>query len=96
MKRNFGINIGLRYDNKNLELVDETADFENIDYKKTFNSTSYSAGIFYKLLDHHFRISYSGAYRAPHFSELFSNGVHHGTNRFEIGDAELELNMLIN
>ena len=88
-KRNFGINIGLRYDNKNLELVDETADFENIDYKKTFNSTSYSAGIFYKLLDHHFRISYSGAYRAPHFSELFSNGVHHGTNRFEIGDAEL-------
>tara|TARA_Y100001954_G_scaffold95066_3_gene104001 strand:+ start:42 stop:2333 length:2292 start_codon:yes stop_codon:yes gene_type:complete len=88
-KKNFGINAGLRYDNKNLELVDETADFENIDYIKTFNSTSYSAGIFYKLLDHHFRISYSGAYRAPHFSELFSNGVHHGTNRFEIGDTEL-------
>ena len=33
-KKNFGINAGLRYDNKNLELVDETADFENIDYKR--------------------------------------------------------------
>ena len=51
-KKNFGINAGLRYDNKNLELVDATADFVNIDYEKTFNSTSYSAGIFYKLLDH--------------------------------------------
>ena len=50
-KKNFGINTGLRYDNKNLKLVDATTDFENINYKKTFNSTSYSAGIFYTLLD---------------------------------------------
>lgn len=89
-KNNFGLNIGIRYDNKNLEVNDNTLEFENINhFNKSFTNTSYSAGLFYEFLDHHFRISYSGAYRAPHFSELFSNGVHHGTNRYEIGDSEL-------
>ena len=36
-------------------------------------------------------MTYSGAYRAPHFSELFSDGVHHGTNRYEIGDDKLNI-----
>ena len=45
-KKNFGINAGIRYDNKNLKLDDETSDFENIDFEKTFNSTSYSLEYF--------------------------------------------------
>ena len=90
-KKNFGINAGIRYDNKNLKLDDETSDFENIDFEKTFNSTSFSTGIYYKKLDHTLRFTYSGAFRAPHFSELFSDGVHHGTNRYEIGNQNLNI-----
>ena len=89
-KDNFGINFGIRYDYKNLEANDKNGGF-NLDYDEKFSSTSFSTGIFYKLIDHIFRITYSGAYRSPHFSELFSNGVHHGTSRYEIGDEQLKI-----
>ena len=55
------------------------------EFDKSFNSTSFSSGIYYNYLENNFRLTYSGAFRAPHFSELFSDGVHHGTNRYEIG-----------
>ena len=87
-KNNFGFNSGIRYDYKKLQSND---DFLNIGYSNYFKSTSSSCGLYYSLNDHIFRLSYSGAYRAPHFSELFSNGVHHGTNRFEIGNQDLEI-----
>ncbi len=35
------------------------------------------------------RINFASGYRAPNLAELTSNGVHHGTNRFEIGNANL-------
>ena len=89
-KDNYGLNSGLRYDYKNLKVNDQTGEF-NIDYDKVFSSTSFSSGLYYKLTNHIFRLTYSGAYRAPHFSELFSDGVHHGTNRYEIGSAELNI-----
>ena len=85
---NFGFNYGIRYDYKSLESNDETF---NINYDNEFSSTSFSAGIFYKYLDNTVRLTYSGAYRAPHFSELFSDGVHHGTNRYEIGNINLDI-----
>ena len=43
------------------------------------------------MQDNIFRLTYSGAYRAPHFSELFSDGVHHGTNRYELGNENLDI-----
>lgn len=89
-KDNYGLSSGIRYDYKNLEVNDQTGQF-NIDYEKTFYSTSISSGFYYQLFDHIFRLTYSGAYRAPHFSELFSDGVHHGTNRYEIGSKELNI-----
>ena len=63
----------------------------NTDYDNKFSSTSFSTGIYYKKLDHVLRFTYSGAFRAPHFSELFSDGVHHGTNRYEIGNQNLNI-----
>ena len=89
-KDNYGLNSGLRYDYKNLKVNDQTGKFD-INYDKIFSSTSFSSGLYYKLTDHIFRLTYSGAYRAPHFSELFSDGVHHGTNRYEIGSTELNI-----
>ena len=87
-KNNIGFNSGVRYDYKNITSDDELFD---IDYNKSFYSTSFSNGIFYEYLNNIFRITYSGAYRAPHFAELFSDGVHHGTNRYEIGSTELDI-----
>ena len=87
-KNNFGINTGIRYDNKNLKTNDQVL---NIDYENRFSSTSFSSGIYYNHIDHIFKFTYSGAYRTPHFSELFSDGVHHGTNRYEIGDSKLNI-----
>jgi len=87
-KNNFGINSGLRYDYKRLSSDDQVLD---LDYDNSFNSTSFSSGIYYRFIDHIFRITFSGAYRSPHVSELFSDGVHHGTNRYEIGDQQLDI-----
>ena len=36
-------------------------------------------------------MTYSSAFRSPHLSELFSNGVHHGTNRYELGNSNLDI-----
>ena len=81
--------IGIRLDLKNLKVDDQSEDF-SINYNNKFSSLSFSSGAYYKLFDHVFRLSYSGAHRTPHFSELFSSGVHHGTNRYEYGDSSLE------
>ena len=35
------------------------------------------------------RLNLSSGYRAPNLSELFADGVHHGTSRYEIGDDRL-------
>ncbi len=35
------------------------------------------------------RLNATTGFRTPHLSELLSNGVHHGTFRYEIGDANL-------
>ena len=85
---NMGMNLGLRFDYKKLKSKDNTVD---VNYDKSFSHPSFSSGLYYKMNNHSIRISYSGAYRAPHFSELFSNGIHHGTNRFEIGDNSLTI-----
>lgn len=85
-KDNFGVNSGIRYDYKRLSSDDRVLD---LDYDNSFNSTSFSSGIYYRFIDHIFRMTFSGAYRSPHASELFSDGVHHGTSRYEIGDKKL-------
>ena len=87
-KNNFGFNSGIRYDYKHLKSED---DISNVSYDNEFSNTSFSSGIFYKFLDNVLRFTYSGAYRAPHFSELFSDGVHHGTNRYELGNESLDI-----
>ena len=87
-KNSFGINTGMRYDYKRLISDDQVLD---VDYDNSFNSTSFSSGLYYRYIDHIFRMTFSGAYRSPHVSELFSDGVHHGTNRYEIGDQQLDI-----
>ena len=62
--------------------------FEAID--RSFSSFTASLGYKTTLFDIiTTRLNLASGYRAPNLSELSSNGVHHGTNRFEIGNANL-------
>ncbi|TDQ25812.1 TonB-dependent receptor [Tenacibaculum caenipelagi] len=86
---------GIRYDNRAItterhEIVheDEIHVFEAID--KSFNSFTASFGFktkLFKILTT--RVNIANGFRAPNLAELTSNGVHHGTNRFEMGNNNL-------
>ncbi|MDN3644292.1 TonB-dependent receptor [Lutimonas halocynthiae] len=59
--------------------------------EKDYNNFTFSLG--YKSLLFNSittRINLASGFRAPNLAELTSYGVHHGTNRFEIGNADLE------
>ncbi|OSY89474.1 TonB-dependent receptor [Tenacibaculum holothuriorum] len=86
---------GVRFDNRaitterhEVQHEDETHIFNAID--KSFNSFTASLGfktLLFKHLDT--RINIATGFRAPNLAELTSNGVHHGTNRFEVGNNNL-------
>ncbi|WP_111709327.1 TonB-dependent receptor [Lutibacter citreus] len=93
---NNSIQGGIRFDNRNLKTYyhevphdDEVHIFEAID--KSFNNVSASLGyktqLFNKITS---RINLASGFKAPNLAELTSNGVHHGSNRFELGNNKLE------
>ena len=73
--------LGLRSDNRNIN---------NLKFDKDYNSFNTSLGFKRDFSDNKiFRINFSNGYRGPNLSELFSDGVHHGTNQYEVGDSRL-------
>lgn len=87
---------GLRLDTRSLHtekhLVqheDEVHVFNPI--SKDYLSLTASLGYKFNLLNNiTTRVNLASGFRAPNLAELASNGVHHGTNRFEVGNANLE------
>ncbi len=89
---------GARFDIRNLSSepyeIEEPIDgqdnvVEGID--RDYNNFTFSLG--YKsffLNSITTRINLASGFRAPNLAELTSFGVHHGTNRFEIGNPDLE------
>ena len=71
------------------------ADMRQIDaigIEKTYTSMTASAGYKKDLgKSSIFRVNMATGYRAPNLSELFSDGEHHGTGRYEIGSSELSV-----
>tara|TARA_B100001057_G_scaffold315269_1_gene315374 strand:- start:3390 stop:5576 length:2187 start_codon:yes stop_codon:yes gene_type:complete len=63
---------------------------ESASYEKDFSALSSSFGLSKKINNHKLRLSYSSAFRTPHFSELLSDGVHHATQRYEVGNPNLK------
>src|SRR5690606_9810173 len=58
---------------------------------KRFDAFNVSAGYKYQWANSlHLRVNLASGFRAPNLSELTSNGVHHGSNRYEIGNASLK------
>ena len=73
--------IGVRYDSRSITSEKGAADFSNfngsIGLKRNFENSS-------------LRLNLGSGYRAPNLIELFADGVHHGTFRYEKGNPNLE------
>ena len=82
-KHNWSLLFGIRYDNRQIETLTNS-------FSKDFNAISSSLGFSKKWENHKLRLTYSSAFRTPHFSELLANGPHHGTQRYEIGNQHLK------
>ena len=90
---------GIRFDYRQLstesyEIEEESSanQIEMIDgIDRDFNNFTFSLGYKTILFQHiTTRINLASGFRAPNLAELTSFGVHHGTNRFEIGNPDLE------
>jgi iron complex outermembrane recepter protein len=88
------IQAGFRFDNRNI--TTETYGTEGEEgyfsaINKTFNSFNASFGFKNNAIkDVIFRLNIASGFRAPNLAELTSNGVHEGSNRYEIGNSELK------
>lgn len=88
------IQAGLRFDTRKLTseaqgILGEEGSFEALN--KSY--TSWNASLGYKTNFNEafvFRWNLASGFRAPNLAELSSNGVHEGTNRYEIGNANLK------
>ena len=86
---------GIRFDTRNIVTERHEVTHENdahifnaIDI--SYNSFTASLGFKTSLSDKiTSRIHVATGFRAPNLAELTSNGIHHGTNRFEIGNNNL-------
>ncbi|MDI6049347.1 TonB-dependent receptor [Flavobacterium sp. XS2P24] len=85
---------GLRFDNRKITtdaqgIAGEEGSFEAID--KSYDSFNASLGYKTNLTDDlTLRLNVASGFRAPNLAELTSNGVHEGTNRYEVGNSDLE------
>lgn len=88
------VQAGLRFDNRQITTEEngtlgEEGYFKAID--KSFNSFNASVGYKTDLADDlTLRLNLASGFRAPNLAELTSNGVHEGTNRYEIGNSDLK------
>jgi iron complex outermembrane receptor protein len=87
------IQLGIRYDSRSIA-GDENGIVGTEGYigalDRNFNSFNAALGLRTDLHENLIgRLNVASGFRAPNLSELTSNGVHEGTNRFEIGDPLL-------
>lgn len=88
------LQFGVRYDFRNVN-IEEFGDlgtegsFQKLD--KNFESINASFGFKTEITEKiTSRINVATGFRAPNLSELSSNGVHEGSNRYEIGNVNLK------
>lgn len=87
------VQAGIRYDNRKIStdahgIAGQESFFSRVDRSfDSFNaSIGYKTDLAKQLL---LRLNLASGFRAPNLSELTSNGVHEGTNRYEIGNVGL-------
>jgi iron complex outermembrane receptor protein len=75
---------GLRFDRRTIYGIDLP-----LQDRLSFNGLNGSIGAVRSSESLVFRTSLSSGFRAPHLTELFSNGYHHGALRYEVGKTSL-------
>jgi len=68
------------------------ADFRHITaqgFDENYSSLTSTLGLKRDLGNGIMRLNFSRGFRAPNLSELFSEGIHHATGRYELGDKDL-------
>ena len=76
------IMLGIKSDNREIKIEDNNFKFSSLNTSLGFKRNIDNQSIL--------RINLSSGYRAPNLSELFSEGVHHGSNQYEIGNSSLK------
>lgn len=77
------VQLGARFDNRTIDVVSAL--------QRQFNSFNGAAGVKFNLAKQiTTRLNLATGFRAPNLAELTSDGVHEGTNRYEIGNPELK------
>lgn len=76
------VQLGVRYDNRKINVTN------GID--PNYNSYNGAVGIKTKIIEQiTVRLNLATGFRAPNLAELTSDGVHHGSNRYEVGNPDL-------
>jgi len=89
-----GMQLGIRFDHRNINgdisvSPPQSSFYEKLD--RNFNSMNAAIGYKFNLSKKStVRMNLATGFRAPNLAELTSNGVHEGTNRYEIGNPNLE------
>ncbi|HLW14512.1 MAG TPA: TonB-dependent receptor [Flavobacteriaceae bacterium] len=85
---------GVRFDNREIN-IKETWDAHNQELtdaaSRSFTSLNAALGVKWDMLHNLVgRLNLASGFRAPNLAELTSDGVHHGTFRYEVGDLDLK------
>jgi iron complex outermembrane receptor protein len=92
----WSFSFGARYDHRRLDVEDDTT-LGVVAQRRTYNSLTGNLGVLYRAAEPVALVLNVGrGYRSPSAYDLFSNGVHEGTLRFERGDSTLENETSIN
>ncbi|MBD0832655.1 TonB-dependent receptor [Aestuariibaculum sediminum] len=79
---NLDIQLGARYDNRKINVVSGL--------NRDFNSFNGALGIKTNLSQNlTARFNFASGFRAPNLAELTSDGIHHASNRYEVGNSDL-------
>jgi iron complex outermembrane receptor protein len=74
--------LGLRFDTRHIAAKA---------FEKQYYSFNFSTGIYQPIAKYFsFRANLSSGFRAPNMYELLSDGIHHGTSRYETGNPDLK------
>ena len=79
-REQFETQIGFRYDYRRIDAANLTKNFSR------FNG---SFGFVIQKEAFTVRSNFSSGFRPPHLIEMLADGIHHGTNRYEIGSQDL-------
>jgi iron complex outermembrane recepter protein len=92
----WNLSLGARYDYRRLSVEDDE-ELGVTAQERTYNSVTGNVGVLYRVAEPVALVLNVGrGYRAPTAFDLFSNGVHEGTVRFERGDSTLENETSVN